>query len=136
MSEWVREHQGLIWTLGSASIAMVIASLLVIPALIIRIPPDYFTYKIRPPNAWANRHPVIRVAIVGGKNLLGGILALAGIIMFALPGQGLLTLLVGVFLLDFPGKYKFEKWLITRPRILNTINWLRKRRGRQPLKVH
>jgi hypothetical protein len=47
----------------------------------------------------------------------------------------LLTLLVGVFLLDFPGKYAFEKWLVGRPGVLRMINWLRRRRGRPPLAI-
>lgn len=135
MFEWIDDHQALVWTVGSASVAIFIASLLIIPALVVRIPPDYFTHETRPPSPWANQHPFVRLAILVGKNLLGGVLMLAGIAMLVLPGQGLLTLLVGFFLVDFPGKYRFEKWLIAQRYILRPINWLRNRRGRMPLRV-
>ena len=60
---------------------------------------------------------------------------LAGIAMLVLPGQGLLTLLVGFLLIDFPGKYRFEKWLVARRWVLQPINWLRLRRHQMPLRV-
>ena len=56
-------------------------------------------------------------------------LLLAGILMLFLPGQGLLTLFLGILLIDFPGKYKTERWLISQPAIANSLNWLRKRRN-------
>lgn len=118
-----------------ASIAIFIASLLIIPAVVVRIRPDYFTHEARPPSPWANEHPVVRLAILVGKNFLGGVLMLAGLAMLVLPGQGLLTLFVGFFLVDFPGKYTFEKWLIARRYVSRPINWLRNRRGRMPLRV-
>ena len=53
--------------------------------------------------------------------------------MLVLPGQGLLTLLVGFLLVDAPGKYRLERWLVSRKAVLRPINWLRRRKGRQPL---
>ncbi len=135
MFEWIEDHQGLVWTAGAASVAVCFGSLWIIPALVVRIPLDYFTHRTRPPNLWANQHPFVRLAMLVSKNLLGGALMLAGLAMLLLPGQGLLTLLVGFFLVDFPGKYRFEKWLVARRSILRPINWLRNRRGRMPLQV-
>jgi UPF0716 family protein affecting phage T7 exclusion len=77
----------------------------------------------------------VRICILIGKNLLGGLLMIAGLAMLVLPGQGLLTLFVGFLLIDFPGKYRLEKWLIRRRYILRPINWLRARRHRAPLQV-
>ena len=59
----------------------------------------------------------------------------AGMAMLVLPGQGLLTLLMGFLLLDFPGKYRLEKWLFLRRRVREGVNWLRKRAGSEPLRV-
>jgi hypothetical protein len=59
----------------------------------------------------------------------------AGIAMLVLPGQGLLTILIGFLMLDFPGKYRVEKWLVSRRRLLGAINWLRRRAGRVPLRI-
>jgi hypothetical protein len=43
------------------------------------------------------------------------------------PGQGILTILLGIMLLDFPGKRRFEYWLVSRPKIFAAINKLRHR---------
>lgn len=115
--------------------ALFVASILVIPPLIVRIRPDYFAHAVRPPSRWADRNRLVRLALAVAKNALGGILMIAGLAMLVLPGQGLLTLLVGFLLIDFPGKYGLEKWLIRRRYILGPINWLRMRRNRPPLLV-
>ena len=68
-----------------------------------------------------------------GKNALGFILVVAGIIMLVLPGQGVFTILIGIMLLNFPGKYRLERWIVARRPVLRSINWLRRRAGRAPL---
>ena len=133
MFQWIRNHPGLLWSLGAASLAILIASLVVIPAVVVRIPPDYFLHEKRLLPAWAKRRPIVRILVVGGKNILGGVLILAGIAMLLLPGQGALTLLLGLLLVDFPRKYRFLKWLVGRRFIHQPINWLRKRQGREPI---
>lgn len=135
MLEWIRDHRELLWLTVAASITLFIASLIIIPLLIVRIHPDYFAHAERPPSYWAQKHPFVRVSVRIGKNLLGGLLMIAGLAMLVLPGQGLLTLFVGFLLIDFPGKYGVEKWLIRRRYILGPINWLRTRRNRPPLRV-
>ena len=60
-------------------------------------------------------------------------LLVAGILMLVLPGQGILTILAALALLDFPGKRKMEMRILHRPAILKSVNWLRKRAGREPL---
>ncbi|MBA3256811.1 MAG: hypothetical protein H0T64_09210 [Pyrinomonadaceae bacterium] len=64
-----------------------------------------------------------------GKNLLGVVLVVVGILLSlpGVPGQGILTILLGVMLLDFPGKPRLEHWLVSRPKILQAINRLRHR---------
>jgi len=57
----------------------------------------------------------------------------AGIIMLVLPGQGIFTILIGIMLLNFPGKYRLERWIVARRPVLRSINWLRRRAGRAPL---
>jgi hypothetical protein len=135
MFDWLGDHQGIAWIAAAASAAMLIASLVLVPALVVRIPPDYFTHTRRPPGSWAHRHPAARLALRIVKNLVGVVLVLAGLAMLALPGQGLLTILVGCFLVDYPGKYRLEAWLVARPSVLKAMNWLRRRSGRAPLRV-
>jgi hypothetical protein len=67
------------------------------------------------------------------RNLLGVLLVLLGIAMLLLPGQGLLTLLVGLLLIDFPGKHQLVVRLLTRPKVLSVVNKLRAHRGAAPL---
>ena len=60
---------------------------------------------------------------------------ISGIALLALPGQGLLTILIGLALMNFPGKRALELWLIRLPMVLRAVNWIRKRGGREPLQV-
>jgi len=135
MFEWMQDHPGVVWSFVVASIVVFLGSALVMPALAVRIPADYFAHHRRPPGRWADQHPAIRLVIHIVKNVLGGLFMLAGAAMLFLPGQGLLTLLIGFLILDFPGKYGFDKWLIRRRPVHRSINWLRRQRGREPLRV-
>ena len=132
--DWIKDHQALLWWLSAASVAVFVASFFLVPFAVSRMRYDYFAHDKRPDRRWINLHPAIRVAIHIGKNVLGVILMIAGLAMLALPGPGLITVLVGFFLIDFPGKYRFEQWLIGRSFIHRPINWLRRRAGRKPLK--
>jgi len=110
-----------------------IGTLLLIPWLLVRMPPDYFHPDTRKKPLWADHHPILRAVLLVGKNVLGLGVLLMGVVMLVLPGQGLLTILIGLLLLDFPGKYKAERWFIQRGPILRGVNWLRSKQGRPPL---
>ena len=113
------------------SILAFIGTLIAIPAILIRLPADYFDDE--KPHTWMETyHPIIRKISIFLKNAIGCIFLLAGIAMLVLPGQGLLTMLIGVSLIDFPGKRKFEKKLICLPGVLKTINALRKKYEKPP----
>ncbi len=135
MINWIDHHETLVLALGVASVVVFVGSLLLMPALIVRIPADYFANDERPPSRWTGVNPVARIVLRIGKNLLGCVFILAGIAMLALPGQGVLTIVLGLLLVDGPGKYRFERWLVRRPWVCRSINWLRRRRGREPLNV-
>jgi hypothetical protein len=38
-------------------------------------------------------------------------------------------------LMNFPGKYRVERWLVLQPGVLRGLNWLRHKRGHQPFDV-
>ena len=67
------------------------------------------------------------------KNLFGLLLVIAGMLMLVLPGQGLLTIFVGLIFLDFPGKYRMERKMVSNDSVLRSINWVRARTGKPPL---
>jgi uncharacterized membrane protein YbaN (DUF454 family) len=83
----------------------------------------------------SNNNPVVRGVFIVVKNVVGYVFIVLGIAMLFLPGQGLLTFLLGIILIDFPGKYRFERWLILRKHVLRSINWLRRRSNCEPLVV-
>jgi len=60
--------------------------------------------------------------------LLGIVMSLPGI-----PGQGVLTILLGIMLLDLPGKRRLEQKILSKPRVLEKINRLRQKFSRPPL---
>ena len=67
------------------------------------------------------------------KNALGSLFIVAGLAMLVLPGQGIITTVVGLLLIDFPGKFGLERWLARRRPLMRWINWIRSRSGRPPL---
>ncbi|MGH7168570.1 MAG: PGPGW domain-containing protein [Nitrospiraceae bacterium] len=116
------------------SVVTFVVSLIGIPFLLVRLPSHYFDER-HPRNWMQDHHPVLRLIGLGLKNAVGVLLFLAGIAMIVLPGQGLLTILIGISLLDFPGKRHMERRLIGQPAVLKTINKLREKFGRPPLIV-
>ncbi|WP_219988762.1 PGPGW domain-containing protein [Leucothrix pacifica] len=122
-------------TIGLISIAMFVLTLLIVPIVIVRIPEDYFSDEQRHVSRWASFHPVLRYLLIALKNIAGFILLLMGILMLVLPGQGLLTIFFGIALMDFPGKYAVERRLVSYPKVLHSINWIRKKANKKPLLI-
>lgn len=108
-------------------------TLIVVPIFVVRIPPDYFARvgKMRLPLARCG--PLTRVILTVCKNMVGVLFVVTGIFMLVLPGQGVLTILVGAMLLRFPGKDKFIRWVVSRKSVFQSINWLRRKGGRPPI---
>lgn len=130
-----RANRELLGWLGVFSAVSFVASLIGIPLLIARLPANYFVDRRRHRLPFAKRHPVARWFLIGLKNLAGFCLILAGLVMIPLPGQGLLVILVGIMLMNFPGKYRLERHVVTRPAIARSLNWIRERAGRPPLEL-
>ncbi len=134
-NEFVRQYETPLWWLAALSVATFVATLAALPFLVVRIPHDYFTTKKRHPPPFAEQHPAVRTTLLVLKNLLGAIFVIAGIVMCVIPGQGVLTIVIGLTLIDFPGKYLLERWLIRRRSVSRAINWMRKRSGHPPLEI-
>src|SRR5262249_12813808 len=117
------------------SIVAIVVSMLLVPLLVIRIPVDYLTADRPAAALLCGWHPALRGIVYGLKNLLAMVLILLGLIMLVTPGQGLITLLAGLALLDVPGKRPIERWIVSRPPLLSAINKLRAKWGRSPLET-
>lgn len=134
MFDWITIDQETIWWLAVFSLISFIATLMIVPVLVIRIPEDYFAETKRHRwEPWAHQHPVIRWTLLIAKNILGYLFIIFGIAMLVLPGQGILTILIGIMFINFPGKYRLERWVIMRGPVLRVINKLRHRSGHAPL---
>ena len=103
------------------------------PWIVARMSPDYFVARQPSPQSWRRRHGVTRLLARLLKNLVGLILLIAGIAMLVLPGQGIITILVAISLLDFPGKRRLEMRIVRQRHVRRAINWIRQRTGRRPL---
>ncbi len=114
-----------------------LANLGIVSLILVKLPPDHFS-KSRQTKFWAGPRPAIHAAKVIGKNIAGVLLVALGIVLSlpGVPGQGLLTVLLGIMLLDFPGRHRLEQKLLSKPSIVNTINRLRERFGKPPLQLN
>jgi len=133
--DWQYDPAQLLWWGSAFSLLMLLATLIAVPWVVCRLPANYF---IRPGRTrWRERtdHTLGGLILVVAKNLLGALVALLGVVMLFIPGQGLLTLLAGLLLMNFPGKYRMERALVIQPGVFKALNWLRARRGHPPFEL-
>jgi len=113
------------------SLAFSFASIVIV---LVKIPANYFSTHYQrdflPNSPW-----LVRWGAVIAKNIAGVFLILLGIVLSlpGVPGQGFLTILLGLIFLDIPGKRPFEAKIIQRPTVLAAINKLRLKYGKPPL---
>lgn len=120
-------------TLALTSLATFVVSLILIPWVITRLPTDYFVDESRHISNTQNQHPLVYLSLRIFKNLLGGVLLIAGILILVLPGQGILTILIGLGLVDFPGKFNLLRKIAQKPSVYKTMNWVRQKANIEPL---
>ena len=129
---------GLTWgqvLLGVAvSVVTFVLSLAVVTVVLVKLPANYF-HSSHDREFLVHRHPALRAVGIFAKNLLGLVLVGAGVVMSlpGVPGQGVLTILLGIMLLDFPGKRGLEASIVRRPRVFQAINGVRARFDKPPL---
>ena len=131
MIDWLSEHwAALSWSNIGLGVALFLISFTVsfaaIGIVMVKIPENYFSphYKrdFLPDSPW-----IVRWGAVILKNILGAFLILLGIVLSlpGVPGQGILTILLGLIMIDIPGKRPIEAKIIERPTVLAAINKLR-----------
>jgi hypothetical protein len=114
--DWIDQNEGWVWAVSVLSVLMFVGTLVAIPIMIVRMPDDYFVRQ--PIRDWPSRHPAAHIAMVVLKNFVG-----------------LTMLLIGITLVDFPGKRPLERWVIAHRPIHQAANWIRHRYGRPPLRL-
>lgn len=128
MRDWLDEHGALVTALTLVSVALLVLSALAVPILVARLPEDYL---MEPSGRTRASHPIIRVVRAVG----GGVLLLAGIAMLVLPGQGLLTIIAALAVLEFPGRRRLITALFRRPFVARLLRRLRERMDKPPLRI-
>jgi hypothetical protein len=113
-------------------VATTAVTLAVAAAVVVRLPPTYFSESDAAHVARAASARTLRGLV---RNAFGVVLIVVGAVMSipGIPGQGLLTMLIGLMLVDFPGRRRLEKALARRPGILAAMNRMRARFGHPPL---
>lgn len=120
-------HGALLGWLGGMSLLMFVGSLIAVPLVLVRLPEDYLCRDHKLLRDWPLHFSVPFLIL---KNGLGVVLLISGLAMLILPGQGLLTLFIGLALVDFPRKHIMVRRILGHKRILPAVNRLRTRLGK------
>lgn len=124
-----------LWALALFA-GMFFASLGLVTLVLVKMPRRYFLDASHR-RLWIDQHPIVRLGLHLVKNIIGLGLIVAGILLSlpGVPGQGILTILIGIVLLDFPGKWRWERRMVSHPVILRSINRIRNAFGAESLQL-
>jgi len=134
MWDWVGQYRDELALLGVGSAVMLVGSAIAVPWIILRLPTDALR-RPNPLDALGRRHPVLRVLVIIARNSVGIPLLLIGIVLAVplVPGQGILTIILALLIMEFPGKWWLEHRLIGHPLVMRLLNWIRRKGHREPL---
>ncbi len=133
---WMSFHETLLAYLGITSLITLIITPILVLIAIVRMPADYFIYEREEILVFRKQfNPAVLVVVLAVKNVAGVVFIIAGLAMLVLPGQGIITILIGLTLVNFPGKRNLERRMIRQKKVLASINWVRERAGKPPLRL-
>jgi amino acid permease len=116
--------------LAGLSLVTFCISLLCIPWLVSRLPQNYFQDPRNTKRTAFTTPTVPGLALFFIRNLIGLILFTAGVAMLFLPGQGIITMIIGIGVMSFPYK-QYLLFRATRPNsIQSAMDWIRKKTGK------
>lgn len=131
MQNLLHQYSTILTWLGLVSTATFFLSLLVIPLILCKLESTFFIH-LHQQNTSGERHPLLSITLRGLRYFFGTFLVIAGFLMIFLPGQGLLTMVLGISLLDFPGKRAVIDGILTFPSIQKALNWIREKANKEP----
>ena len=118
--------------------ALSIVYFIVISYTITQLDTRYFLHKENPGDDAIKKSKLTSQASIKtllfnfAKIIVGICLVVCGLVMLVLPGQGLITMLIGLSLIPFPGKHKFEKNILARKSVRYSLNWIRRKANKTP----
>lgn len=129
---WQSLSLGYVLFAGAIFIGSILLNVLVIGFVFVKIPPHYFSSHYQddflPNSSWLTKWSAVIL-----KNVAGLVMVIIGIVMLIGPGQGILSILTGLILMDIPGKRPLEARIVRRPAVLAAVNKLRAKYDREPL---
>lgn len=131
----ISHDRALIAWLTGVSLLMLVGTVVAGPLVLARLEPDHFTRSRKPPTGARARHPALALAGKLVKNLLGIVFLVFGVAMLVVPGPGLLTILLGFSLVDFPGRRRLQLAVLRQRHVRRAVDRLRARAGRPPLEM-
>jgi len=130
---WFETHETLLGWLGLLSILMFLGSLFAVPMIIVALPRDFLFRKNQ-----STGHQLLKIWYIPYlivKNIFGFVFTISGIAMLVLPGQGILTIIIGLSLVNFPRKRRLIRRILGNARISRAVNRIRGRFNRPPLEM-
>ena len=124
------EWNGALGWILFGSVVMFFGSLALLPVIIVRMPHDYFTRKHEPGEVGGGVGWLFLRLV---KNVLGVVIAMLGVLLIFTPGQGLLSILLGLILIDFPGKHAVVRRILRNGRVVAAANRWRAKFGKPAL---
>ena len=125
--QFINEYSLLLEWLGLLSVLTFFGSLIAIPWIIARLPVNYFIRHRQLVTERHERHPLIARLTFMLRNFVGIVFLITGIVMLVLPGQGIITILIGISFMDFPKKHHLVDYLVRRQKVITFLNWIRKK---------
>ncbi|MCK5674791.1 MAG: hypothetical protein KAH95_15535 [Spirochaetales bacterium] len=130
--EYITKFTFHFWYLVLGSLFLILSVLILVPLVIINLPSDYFLSRENK-GILNNLSFPFNFILIMLKNGIGLILICFGILLLFLPGQGLITIFTGLMLLNFPGKRGIELFIVRKRPVLNAINWIRFKAGKEKI---
>lgn len=127
LSIWTEQHAGAMLFIVVISFVALLATIWGTPYLLARMPDNYFL--LTPEHTQRTPRKLLISSI---RTLLGLMLIIFGILMIFTPGPGLVALVLGLCVSDFPGKHRILQRLICQPNVFKALNWLRAKADKPP----
>ncbi len=125
---WLSGHALLLSVLASVSAILLMATIVAAPWAVSRLPANYLRQRLENKSKQGIWYSLASVS----RALLGFLVTLLGLVMLITPGPGVIMLLLGISIAEFPGRNRLLIYLATRPNVLASLNWMRKRHGKPP----
>ena len=135
ITKWLATNSSILIGIGGLSLLILIFSIIGLGWFISQIPEDYFIHEKRQADNWDKYSSKTRIVIIILKNFIGIAMLISGLLLLILPGQGLLTMIIGLLLIDYPRKFQLEQKIISIPSVFRSLNWFRAK-ARKPNLLH